>query len=254
MSLRRRSKQLESMGVLAAGLAHEVKNPLSTMSVNLQLMAEDFADPEGLVEERTLRRAMLLLGEVRRLDGIVNDFLRLARGYEIERSTVDLHLLVTELLRFVEPENDRLGVSVRSSLDPAGRLVLADPKYLRLALMNLIVNAQQAMGEEGGELFVETRARDGSVEIRVTDTGPGIPPDKLARIWQPFFSTKSGGTGLGLPTTRRILEELGGEILVFSEVGRGTRFTVRIPGAPKQLPLPADSDADPDAESEGDKP
>lgn len=244
MSLRRRTKHLESMGALAAGLAHEIKNPLSTMSVNLQLMAEDFAGAEGTVEKRTLRRANLLLGEVRRLDDIVNDFLRLARGYEITPATVDLHLLVTELLSFVGPENDRLAISVRSSLDPAGRMVLADPKYLRLALMNLVVNAQQAMDDGGGELFIETRARDAFVEIRVTDTGPGIPADKLARIWQPFFSTKSGGTGLGLPTTRRILEELGGEILVFSEVGRGTRFTVRLPSAPKQLPLRPDSEGD----------
>jgi len=244
MSLRRRTKHLESMGALAAGLAHEIKNPLSTMSVNLQLMAEDFAGAEGTVEQRTLRRARLLLGEVRRLDDIVNDFLRLARGYEITPATVDLQLMVTELLSFVGPENDRLDISVRSFLDPAGRMVLADPKYLRLALMNLVVNAQQAMGDDGGELFVETRARDAFVEIRVTDTGPGIPADELARIWQPFFSTKSGGTGLGLPTTRRILEELGGDILVFSEVGRGTRFTVRLPSAPKQLPLRPESEGD----------
>lgn len=244
MSVRRRNKQLESMGALAAGLAHEVKNPLSTMSVNLQLMAEDFGEPAGPVEERTLRRVRLLLGEVRRLDGIVNDFLSLARGYEIQLESVDLHLLVTELLRFVEPENDRLDISVRSSLDPTGRLVVADPKYLRLALMNLVLNAQQAMTEGGGELFVETRSRDGLVDIRVTDTGPGIPADKLTRIWQPFFSTKSGGTGLGLPTTRRILEELGGDIHVFSEVGRGTRFTVSVPRVPKQLPLPTDSNGE----------
>jgi len=244
MSARRRSKHLESMGALAAGLAHEIKNPLSTMSVNLQLMAEEFADPQNPAEERTLRRARLLLGEVRRLDDIVNDFLKLARGYEIQPEAVDLHLLVTELLRFVEPENDRLSISVRSSLDPACRMVVADPKYLRLALMNLVVNAQQAMGDGGGELFVETRTRDGLVDIRVTDTGPGIEEDKLTRIWQPFFSTKTGGTGLGLPTTRRILEALGGDIQVFSEVGRGTRFTVSLPSVPKQLPLPADSERD----------
>lgn len=244
MSARRRSKHLESMGALAAGLAHEIKNPLSTMSVNLQLMAEEFADPQNPVEERSLRRARLLLGEVRRLDDIVNDFLKLARGYEIQPEAVDLHLLVTELLRFVEPENDRLGISVRSSLDPVGRMVVADPKYLRLALMNLIINAQQAMGDGGGELFVETRSRDGRVDIRVTDTGSGIEDDKLARIWQPFFSTKTGGTGLGLPTTRRILEALSGDIEVFSEVGRGTRFTVSLPSVPKQLPLPTDSERD----------
>lgn len=240
MSIRRRAKHLESMGALAAGLAHEIKNPLSTMSINLQLMAEDFAAPKDPLEERTLRRARLLLGEVQRLDGIVHDFLTLARGYEIEPVVVDLELVVAELLSFVQPENERLGIAARSSMDPGGRLVLADPKHLRVALANLVGNAQQAMADGGGEILVESRRREAEVEVRVTDTGPGISADKLERIWQPFFSTKEGGTGLGLPTTRRIVELMGGEVRVFSEVGRGTRFTLTLPAAPKQLPLPGD--------------
>lgn len=233
---RRRRERLESLGALAAGLAHEVKNPLSTMSVNLQLLAEDFANPQTPVEERARRRARLLLGEVKRLDGIVNDFLNLAKGYEVKLQSVDLELLVTNLLAFVQEENSRLGIETRSVIDPAARWVVADPKFLRLALNHLVVNAQQAMAEGGGELLLETRAAESEVEIRVTDTGKGIPRETLERIWQPFFSTKQGGTGLGLPTTRRILEEMGGDVTVFSEVGRGTRFTVRLPPLPKQLP------------------
>jgi two-component system sensor histidine kinase HydH len=233
---RKRRQRLETMGVLAAGLAHEVKNPLSTVSVNLQLLAEDFADPKTPREERTLRRAKLLLGEVKRLDTIVNDFLSLARGYEVTPSSVDLELLITGLLRLLEDQNERLGIRTRSSLGQAARHVVADPKYLRMALMNLVLNAQQSMAESGGEMIVETRRRGRDVEIRITDTGPGIARDRLERIWQPWFSTKEGGTGLGLPTTRRIIEALGGDVTVFSELGRGTRFTVIIPGLPKQLP------------------
>lgn len=223
------------MGVLAAGLAHEVKNPLSTMSVNLQLLAEEYADPKSPLEQRTLKRATLLLGEVERLDRIVNDFLALARGYEISAERVDVELLLTDLLRFIEPENEQLDIAARSNFDPAARDVYADPKFLRVALNNLVVNAQQAMAEKGGELFVETVGHDAVVEIRVTDTGPGIEPEKLEKIWQPFFSTKGGGTGLGLPTTRRIVEELGGDIGVVSEPGRGTRFTIVLPRPPKEL-------------------
>jgi len=104
--------------------------------------------------------------------------------------------------------------------------------------MNLVVNAQQAMAEAGGELLVETRGREQDVEIRITDTGPGIPPDLHEKIFRPWFSTKEGGTGLGLPTTRRIVEELGGEMRLQSEVGRGTRFTLSVPRPPRQL-LPA---------------
>lgn len=233
---RRRRERLQSLGALAAGLAHEVKNPLSTMSVNLQLLAEDFAGDDDPRAERTRRRARLLLGEVERLDGIVNDFLALARGYEVKLESVDLELLVTNLLAFVQEENTRAGIETRSVLDPDARWVVADPKFLRLALNHLVVNAQQAMAEKGGELLLETRATSSEVEIRVTDTGPGISPERLEKIWQPFYSTKDGGTGFGLPTTRRILEESGGDVSVFSEPGRGTRFTVRLPRLPKQLP------------------
>jgi len=231
-----RKNRLMSMGVLAAGLAHEVKNPLSTISVNLQLLEEDFADPKTPQGERALRRAQLLLREVKRLDSIVNDFLDLARGYEIKPESVNLEGLLTELLSLVQAQNDRLSIQMRTSLSPEARSVVADPKLLRVALMNLVVNAQQAMADEGGELIVESRPRGAEIEVRITDTGHGIPREKLEKIWQPFFSTKEGGTGLGLPTTRRILEEMGGDIHVFSEIGRGTRFTVRLPSLPKQLP------------------
>ncbi len=222
---------------MAAGLAHEVKNPLSTMSLNLQLMAEDFADPKTPIEERTLRRAKLMLGEIKRLDDVVHDFLTLARGYEIEPEAVDLELLLTQLVSFAEPEHHRLGIDVRTSFAPSARFVLADPKHLHLALMNLVVNAQQAMEDtEDGQLFIETRDRGEVIEVRITDTGPGIPADKVERIFMPFWSSKSDGTGLGLPTTRRIIEECGGDIRVQTAPGHGTRFIVRLPAMPKALP------------------
>ncbi len=221
---------------MAAGLAHEIKNPLSTMSLNLQLMEEDFRDAATPTEERTLRRARLLLGEVRRLNAIVNDFLELARGFELSAEAVDLELLLVELLRFVEPENDRLGITARTALRPEARHVIADPKFLRVAIMNLVLNAQQAMSDGGGDLIIETRIHDPFVEIRVTDTGPGIPPDKLDKIFMPFWSTKAESTSIGLPMTRRIIEELGGEMAVQSAVGRGTRFVVSVPKLPLALP------------------
>ena len=231
----KRSPRLEYMGTMAAGLAHEVRNPLSTMQINLQLMVEDVREPRTPVEQRTLKRARLLLGEVKRLDAIVGDFLKLVRGYELNPEVVDLELLITDLLRFVEPENNRLGVAVRFLPDPAARMVLADRTLLRTALMNLVVNAQQAMAGRGGELLVETRGREHDVEIDVTDTGAGIPAELQAKVFQPWFSTKPGGTGLGLPVTRRIIEEQGGELTMQSEAGRGTRFTATVPRAPRQL-------------------
>jgi signal transduction histidine kinase len=138
-------------------------------------------------------------------------------------------------LRLLEAENARLGVSTRFSPDPGARLVFADPKLLRTALLNLVVNAQQAMAGRGGELLVETLGRERDVEVRVTDTGPGIPADQHEKVFRPWYSTKPGGTGLGLPMTRRIIEELGGELRLQSEAGRGTRFTATVPRAPRQL-------------------
>ena len=245
-SARPRPRRLEYMGAMAAGLAHEVKNPLSTMTVTLQLMAEDFAEPRDPREERTLKRAKLLLGEARRLDRIVQDFLELARGYEVSLQSVDLTLLIPEIVRLHEAENDKLGIATRVALDPAARHVVVDPKFLRLALTNLLVNAQQAMAERGGEIFIETALRERDVDIKVTDTGPGIPADKLEKIFMPFWSSKQAGTGLGLAVTRRIVEELGGEVKVHSEVGRGTRFTIRVPRTPAALPDgPRDAGAGP---------
>ncbi len=232
---RKRSQRLETMGTMAAGLAHEIKNPLSTMSVNLQLLAEDFAQAATPVEQRTLRRAKLLLGEVRRLDQIVNDFLKLVRGHEVHSVPLDLELLLTDMLRFIEAENAQLGIRTRFSPDPAARMIHADPGFLRMALMNLVGNAQQAMAAAGGELLVATRGREHDVEISVTDTGPGIASELHEKIFQPWFSTKQGGTGLGLPMARRIIEEFGGEMRMHSEFGRGTRFTVTVPRAPRQL-------------------
>jgi signal transduction histidine kinase len=240
---RKRSLRLETLGAMAAALAHEIRNPLSTMSVNLQLLAEDFAQPSTPVEQRTLRRARLLLGEVKRLDAVVSDFLKLVRGYELKPEPVDLELLLAELLRFVEPENARLGIRSRVLADPAARFVQADPALLRTALMNLIVNAQQAMTGSGGELLIETRGREQDVEVRITDTGPGIPAELQEKVFRPWFSTKEGGTGLGLPTARRILEELGGDIRLQSESGQGTRFTLSLPRPPRQLPPGREGDA-----------
>jgi signal transduction histidine kinase len=231
----KRSQRLEYVGTMAAALAHEVRNPLSTMRINLQLLQEDFREPANALEQRTLKRARLLLGEVQRLDGIVGDFLKLVRGYELNPETLDLELLVTELLSFLEAENARLGIQVRFSPDPSARMVTGDRSHLRTALMNLVVNAQQAMAGTGGELLVETRGRERDVEIHITDTGPGIPLELHEKIFVPWFSTKTGGTGLGLPMTRRIVEELGGELTMHSEPGHGTRFTVRVPRAPRQI-------------------
>jgi signal transduction histidine kinase len=234
---KKRVDRLAFLGTLAGGLAHEVKNPLSTMSVNLQLLREDWEDAETPREKRTLKRVDILLREIAQLESIVNDFLRFARGFSLEPVLTDVNALVRELIEFLNPEALRLKIHLRTSLDPALPMVLLDRKYIQKALMNLIHNAFQALAaqeEAKREVLVRTRPRAGGVEVELIDTGPGIAPDHQEKVFQVFFSTKKGGTGMGLPTVRRIVEEHDGTLAMHSEEGKGTSFVLFFPGPEKE--------------------
>jgi len=228
----------ELLARVAAGLAHEIKNPLSTMAINLALLEEEWgaaarqrggagAEPTAR-EKRCRKRVETLQREVQRLEAIVDDFLRYARGGVIDRAPHDLVHLVRELLDFVEPEDTRAGIRHHADLPAGMPLVMLDPVAFRQALLNLFVNARQAM-PMGGELIVRVRRQGNFVELSVTDTGVGMTAEDLERCFEVYFSTKREGTGLGLSTTKRIVEEHGGRIHAVSEVGRGTSFSIVLP-------------------------
>lgn len=223
--------RLAYLGSLAGGLAHEIKNPLSTVSVNLQLMKEDWENAEGPRERRTLKRIEILFKEIERLEGILNDFLTYARGFSLQLVPTNLNSIVNELVAFVDPEAARLGISIRVYSDPSLPNVSADLKYLRLALMNIVQNALQALeGSEGiKDVLIRTRAVPGGAEVVITDTGSGISAEHRDSIFHVYFSTKRGGTGLGLPTVKRIVEEHNGRVSLQSEEGKGTSFTIFLP-------------------------
>ncbi len=218
---------------LAAGLAHEIKNPLSTMAINLALLdeewsrAKDGAEPSAR-DKRCQKRVHTLQREVKRLETIVDDFLRYARGGEINRAPHDLVALVRDVLDFVEPEDTLAGIRHHAELPFGLPLVMLDAGAFKQALLNLFVNARQAM-TAGGELIVRIRREGNWVDVSVTDTGTGMTPDALERCFDVYWSTKKGGTGLGLPTTKRIVEEHGGRIAVVSEPARGTSFSIVLP-------------------------
>lgn len=218
------------LGTLAGGLAHEIRNPLSTMKVNLQLLRDDLDREGDDSRERGRRRVVTLEKAVRRLEEIVDDFLRFARGFDLEFAPTDVNELIQEVVVFVEPEAQRHRVDLRTAFAALPEIP-ADRKYLQQVLLNLILNARQAIEATGdaGDVFVTTHARGGAVEIHVTDTGPGIPTEVLPKVFDAYFSTKKGGTGLGLPMCRRIVEEHRGRITVESEVGKGTKFVIRLP-------------------------
>lgn len=219
---------------LAGGLAHEIKNPLSTMAINLTLLEEEVQPAPGgdgahsPRDSRILKRVQKLQREVTRLEGIVEDFLRYARGGEINRRPHDLVALVQEVLEFSAPELDAAEVRLHAQLPNALPLVMLDEGAFRQALVNLLVNARQAM-PGGGELIVELVRKGPGAELTVTDSGVGMTEEQLSRCFDLYYSTKRGGTGLGLATVRRIIELHGGEIVVRSEEGRGTQFSIWLP-------------------------
>ncbi|MEO6708674.1 MAG: ATP-binding protein [Planctomycetota bacterium] len=232
------AEQVAFLSRLAGGLAHEIKNPLSTMAINLALLEEDWTRAASAKnakevelsprEQRALRRVKTLQREVQRLEHIVQEFLIYAKGGEINRAPRDLAHLLRELLEFVEPEDAGQGIRHHVDLAVGLPMVLIDESAIQQALLNLLVNARQAM-PGGGELLVRLR-RDGNwVECSVTDTGIGMRPDQLAHCFDEYWSDKKGGTGLGLSTARRIIEEHGGSIDVVSEPGRGTSFSMYLP-------------------------
>ncbi len=221
-----RLHQLAKLGELAGGLAHELKNPLSTIKLNLQLMQEDIAEVPGL--EPTRARVHTLRKEVDRLHHTLESFLRFAGRIELDRHPMAVNAIINDMIDFFGPQASASRVRLHASLtekNPVGNL---DVNLIKQSLLNILLNAVQAM-PNGGDLIIRTDAHDNTILLDVADTGVGIAPEQLPRLFEAFHTTKKGGTGLGLATTRRIIEEHGGHISVQSEPGRGTNFRVELP-------------------------
>ncbi len=215
---------------LAGGFIHEIKNHLSTLNLNLQLLAEDFENPESQRERRALTRVQRLQGECQRLVDLSNAFLQFARIKEVPLEPGDLRKLVEEMIDFFTPTARAANIDIKTFLPADLPALLLNKELFRQALLNLMLNAVQAM-PQGGELTVQASAENNHVLLALIDTGAGIAPELLPKIFRPFFSTKSktGGSGLGLPTTKKIIEAHRGSIDVQSEPGKGTKFTIRLP-------------------------
>lgn len=223
--------RLAFLGGLASGLAHEIKNPLSTMTITLGLLHEDFERGDSPRDRRALKKIQLLESEAGRLEKILQDFLQFAGGHQVRPVLLDVRPWLDELLDFFEPSCAEARVTLRRMLPAGLPQVLADRDLMKQAVLNLLTNAVQAM-PEGGELMVRAWSTGDRVRIEVIDTGAGIPPENLTRIFDPYFTTRASGTGLGLPTVRRILLEHGGDVSVASERGKGTCFTMSLPVPP----------------------
>jgi two-component system NtrC family sensor kinase len=226
------SEKMASIGVLAAGVAHEVNTPLTGISSFTQMLLEnaDPADPKTALLEKIERQTF-------RAAKIVNGLLNLSRpgpsGAGAERTSVDLNAVIADVFSLLEHQFNASSVKVRRELSPVPAAVFGIEHQLQQVFLNLFLNARDAM-PRGGWLSVATRVEGDRILAEVADTGSGIPSEHLARIYDPFFTTKSigRGTGLGLSITYGIVHEHDGTIGCESAVGQGTRFTLRLPMAP----------------------
>ena len=221
-----RREHLSMMGNLAATVAHEVRNPLNAISMGLQRLKAEFQPTQD--EGEYSRFIELMRAEVHRLNSIVEEFLTLARPLNIKPDLVKVDQLLKDLTTLTGGDAESSGVEIAVVHRGPRPVVKADPDYLKQVLLNLILNGLQAM-PEGGKLTIETSIRDSKMRLSVSDTGVGIAPENVTRIFEPYFTTKSEGSGLGLPIARRIVESHSGTIEVNSQAGTGTRFDIVLP-------------------------
>ena len=234
----RHNQRLAELGAMTSGLAHEIKNPLSTVGLNAQLLQEDLAHLKIDEDERgrLVKRIETLHREVDRLRGILTDFLEFAGRIKLDVHSQDVRSIVEDLGDFYHPQCDQADVVMRLDLQETPAIAKVDEGMLKQSLLNLMLNAVQAMTSSedddcSSELILRVESDDEQVRIQVVDTGPGIPADLQEEIFHPYVSGRKGGTGLGLPTSRRIVEEHGGRLVVNSEPGQGTAFTIQLPKA-----------------------
>src|SRR5262245_61850119 len=227
-TVQRLMDQYTEIARLAGGLAHEIKNPLSTIRLNMELLAEDLAESETPAGRRSLKRVEVVRRECQRLQSLLDEFLSYAKVSRLHLQSSDLNQQIDDLLDFFAPEAAEAGVEVVRYLDPDLPRVMLDREAFRQALLNLIINAKQAM-TDGGQIVIRTAADAGMAVVYLIDTGCGMDEKTASKMFEPFFTTKAGGSGLGLPTTQKIIEAHGGRIGVQSELGHGTQITIELP-------------------------
>lgn len=224
----RRAESLAALTTLAAGVAHEIKNPLGSISIHLQLTQKEI-DGKGKIETNKIRKNLeVIQEEVDRLNRIVVDFLFTVRPMDTQLEEKDINQAVLDLLNFVKFELHEAGVELAVHLSENLPKMRLDERYLKQALLNLIKNALSAM-PDGGTLTIETIMKGDEILVKVIDTGVGIAEDLIKKIFEPYFTTKDFGTGLGLTLVYKIVKEHLGEISVQSREGGGSEFILSFP-------------------------
>jgi signal transduction histidine kinase len=213
---------------LLGRLAHEIRNPLSSLDIHVQLLEEDLASLAPQMPEHLGSRLEIIHGELHRLEGIVERFLRLAGPAGVELEPVEVHKILTHVCELLRPEAAAREIEIAMRVEGVLPAVMADPVRLTQALLNLLINAIQAV-EKQGRVEVSGAVADGQVCVVVSDNGPGIPADKLASVFDPYFTTKSEGSGLGLWIAQQIATAHGGSLEAKNGASGGAVLTMRLP-------------------------
>lgn len=221
-----RADKLASLGTLSAGMAHEIKNPLAAIKGMTQILPDKMSDPEFIKDYMDL-----VPRQLDRINGIVENLLRAGKPSKIEKKLVNINNVVDEILDFYSNMCEKNNIVIDKALQALPQ-IYADPEQIHQAISNLVINAIQAM-PNGGTLSLSSYEKQGKICIEIEDTGIGIAPDKIEKIFDPFFSLKEKGTGLGLFVAYRIVQEHGGAIEVSSDIGKGTNFKLWLYTKPK---------------------
>ncbi|MDA3956948.1 ATP-binding protein [Oceanispirochaeta sp.] len=224
----RRAESLAAMTTMAASVAHEIKNPLGSISIYLQLMQKSLNTDSESCRTDLEDYLSIISEEVERLNSIVVDYLFAVRPMDTHPIPTSINSIIEELITFVQYELMEAGIKVEEYPGKDLPLLNLDEKLIKQALLNIIKNALAAM-ENGGTLTIRTYEKDNMVHMRIQDTGIGIPADLVSKIFEPYFTTKDNGSGLGLTVVYKVIKEHGGELRVFSKEGEGTTFTILLP-------------------------
>jgi len=229
------SEKLNALTFLAAGVAHEIGNPLNSLDIHLQLLSRKLQKLPSDDQESLGKHLETAQSEIRRLDGILRQFLHAIRPQRPEKSLCDPNALLKESLKVLEPELGTRGVKVMLDLKEGLPFLDLDADQMKQAFYNILKNAYQALSGEGGELRISSNSNDYEVKIEITDNGSGISPEVMGSLFEPYHTTKPTGNGLGLLIVRRIIRDHGGEIEVDSEINEGTCLTIFLPRKEKHV-------------------
>ena len=227
-----KTQRLESLARLttaAASISHEIKNPLAAISIHVQLAKKAIFSNKDIFNEKMEKHFSVVEEEIDRLNKIVVDFLFAVRPIKFDFRLLNINNIITSIVDTFQDEFSSYMIQIKTTLDDSLPLLQGDERFLRQALINIIVNSKHAMMDKGGILNISTSKEENAVIVLLSDSGDGIPSNILHKIFEPYFTTKDNGTGLGLTMTYKVIKEHGGDIHVYSDLGKGASFKISLP-------------------------